>query len=74
MENLPGRLGPMGAIPETLAILRPEELFPLWYLVDSLERSVEMAVEDAVCWKHGIFGLMERWGLEANDLTTSDSR
>jgi hypothetical protein len=25
-------------------------------------------------WEGGIFGLMEQWGLEPEDLTTSDSR
>jgi hypothetical protein len=32
-----------------------------------------MSLEEAIRWKHGIFGLMERWRLEADDLTSSDS-
>jgi hypothetical protein len=35
----------------------------------------EMSPEEAMSWKHGIFGLMVRWGLEPEDLvTTSASR
>ena len=45
-----------------------DDLFPVWCLVDSLERAGEMAAEDAVSWKHGIFGLMMLWGLEPDDL------
>jgi hypothetical protein len=45
----------------------------VWCLVDSLEQTGEMAAEDAVRWKHGIFGLMERWGLEAEDLASGNS-
>jgi hypothetical protein len=49
--------------------------FPLCGCVDLTERTGEMAAEEAFRWKHGIFGLMERWGLEPDDLvTTSDSR
>jgi hypothetical protein len=39
-----------------------------WRLVDSLEQAGEMAAEDAVRWKHGIFRLMMLWGLEPDDL------
>jgi hypothetical protein len=38
-----------------------------------MEQSGAMAAEEATRWKHGIFGQMERWGLEPSDLaTTSD--
>ena len=40
-----------------------------------MERAGEIRAEEALPWKHGIFGLMELWGLEPEDLaTTSDSR
>ena len=63
-----GRFGPMREIPESLALLRPDDLFPVWCLVDSLEQAGEMAAEDAVRSKHGIYGLMMLWGLEPDDL------
>ena len=59
----------MREIPESLALLRPDDLFLVWCLVDSLEQAGEMAAEDAVRWKHGIYGLMELWGLERDDLS-----
>jgi len=52
----------MDGIPESLALLRPDDLFPVWCLVDSLEQAGEMPPCEALCWKHGIYGLMERWG------------
>ena len=58
----------MHEVPETLALLRPDDLFAVWCLVDSLEQAGEMAADDAVRWKHGIFGLMALWGLEPDDL------
>ena len=58
----------MREIPESLALLRPDDLFPVWRLVDSLEKSGEMAADHAVRWKRGVYGLMELWGLEPDDL------
>ncbi len=58
----------MHELPESLALLRPDDLFPVWRLVDSLELAGEMAAEDAVRWKHGIYGLMMLWELEPDDL------
>ena len=46
------------------------DLFPVWCLVDSLEQAGEMAADDAVRWKHGIYGLMMMWGLEPDDLVS----
>ena len=51
-----------------MALLQPDDLFPVWRLVDSLEQAGEMAVEYAARWKHGIYGLMMLWGLEPDDL------
>ena len=31
-----------------------------------MERKGEISPEESSSWKHGIFGLMELWGLEAN--------
>ncbi len=70
--SLCGRFGPMHEIPESLTLLRPDDLFTVWCLVDSLEQAGEMAADDAVRWKHGIYGLMMLWGLEPDDLV-SDS-
>ncbi len=50
-----------------MALLRPDDLFPVWCLVDSLEHAGEMAAEDAIRWKHGIYGLIMFWGLEPDD-------
>ena len=58
----------MHGIPETVTLLRPDDLFPVWCLVDSLEQAGEMAAEDAIRWNHGIYGLMMLWGLEPDDL------
>ena len=51
-----------------MALLRPDDLFMVWCLVDSLEQAGEMAGEDSVRWKHGTFGLMMLWGLEAENV------
>jgi hypothetical protein len=60
---------------QTLALLKQQDLYPAWRCVDVMERMGEMSPKEAVRWKHGIFGLMERWGLEPDDLvTTSASR
>ena len=49
--------------------------FSLWCLVDHLGQLGEMPLDQALRWKHGIFGLMVLWGLEAGELvTTADSR
>ena len=33
-----------------------------------MERMGEMPSHEVIRWKHGIFGLMERWGLEPSVL------
>ena len=64
----------MDGLTATLALLKREEFFPLWSCVDRMEQLGEMSADDAIRWNHGIFGLMELWGLEPDDLaTTSDS-
>ena len=37
------------------------------------ERLGEMSSAEAIRWKHGIFGMMEPWGLEPEDLLRSVS-
>ena len=64
----------MHEIPETLALLRPDDLFPVWCLVDSLEHAGRMPAEDAVRWKHWIYRLMMFWRLEPDDLVQAPTR
>ena len=60
----------MDSVRETLALLEPPDLYLLWRCVDLMERMGEMSADEAARWKHGIFGLMELWGLEPGDLVT----
>ena len=39
-----------------------------------MERMGEMSADEAMRWKHAIFRLMERWGLEPDDLLTSSTQ
>ena len=58
----------MEDIPETLALLEPDDLWPAWRFVDLLERAGEMDAGEAKRWRDGIFKLMLRWRLEPSDL------
>lgn len=49
--------------------LRPEDLFPIWCWVDGQERTGRIDAEEAARWKHGIFELMMRWGVEPDRLS-----
>ncbi len=64
------------ALRQQLIILqvRPEHLFPLWSCVDTMEQLGEMPPGDTLRWKHGIFGLMDLWGLEPDDPLTPTTR
>ena len=53
----------------TLSMMKPEDLYPSWRLIDVLEQHGKMPPEEARRWKEGIFGLMMLWGLEPDDLT-----
>ena len=55
-------------IPATLALLKPDDLWPAWRLIDAMEHSGHMPAEEAKQWKDGIYGLMQRWGVEPDDL------
>ena len=52
----------------TLALLNPDDLFPAWRYIDMMEQQGEINREEAQRWKEGIYGLMQLWGLEADDL------
>ena len=58
-------------IPATLAQLKPDDLWPAWRLIDAMEQSGHMPAEEAQQWKDGIFKLMQRWGLEPDELVKS---
>ena len=57
-----------GEISRTLSIMTPGDLWPSWRCVDLLERHGEMDSAEARRWKVGIYRLMQRWGLEPDDL------
>ena len=61
----------MDHIAESLRLIRPEELYPLWSCVDLMDQLGEMSPEEAILWKQGIFGLMVLWELEPEDLDTA---
>ena len=52
----------------TLALLKPDDLLPAWRMVVALEQAGEMDAGEAKRWKDGIFELMQRWGLEPDQL------
>ena len=58
----------MNQLPATLALLKPDDLLPAWRMVLALEQAGEMEAGEAQRWKVGIFGLMQRWGLEPDDV------
>jgi len=51
-----------------LNALSTEDLFPVWCWVDDLERAGRIDQLETRRWKHGIFGLIELWGVERVDL------
>ena len=55
-------------IAATLALLKPDDLWPAWRLIDAMEPHGHMPADEAQQWKDGIFGLMRRWGLEPDDV------
>ncbi len=48
----------MDYVTEALGMLRPEDLFAAWAIVDDLERAGKLPSGDAVRLKTGIFGLL----------------
>ena len=63
----------MDDITQALVLLTPDDLFPVWRFVDSMERRGEMGADEAVQWKDGVFVLMVMWGLEPDDLVRSST-
>jgi hypothetical protein len=43
--------------------------FPACKYIDMMEQQGEIEPEEARRWKEGIYGLMQLWGLGADDLT-----
>ena len=64
----------METLARTLAMLQPDELYPLWRYIDMMEQCGEADTDEAKRWKHGIFGLMLLWGLEPDDVLPPDVR
>jgi hypothetical protein len=46
------------------------DLYSAWRCVELMERMGEITTGEAVRWKQGIFGLMERWEREPGDVTS----
>jgi len=59
---------PQDTITHTLALLKPDDLFPAWQYIDLMEQQGEIDPEEARQWKEETYGLMQLWGLEADDL------
>ena len=54
----------METLARTLAMLQPDDIYPLWRYIDLMEQCGEADAHEAKRWKDGIFGLMELWELE----------
>ena len=51
-------------------MLRPDELWAAWCWGHLMERCGEMTPAEARRWKDGVYGLMQLWGLEPDDVLT----
>ena len=58
----------MSPIAEVLSDLTPDQLFPFWSWIDSMEREGAISGDETSRWKLGVFALMELWELEPGDL------
>ena len=58
---------PQDEITRTLSLVKPDDLYPSWRLIDLLEETGRMGPE-AKRWKEGIYGLVMRWGLKPDEL------
>ena len=61
----------MEGISRTLSMMKLEDLWPSWRLIDAMERRGKMSSTEAKRWKEGIFGLMKLWGLERDEVLAS---
>ena len=60
-------------IETTLAMLTPDDLWPCWRYIDTLEKAREITAEEAERWKTAIYDRMIRWELNADDLVEPGS-
>ena len=58
----------MDEFSRTLSMLKPQDLWPSWRLIDTMEQHGKVSAEEAKRWKEGIFGLMKLWGLELDEV------
>ena len=49
---------PQDTLTRTLALLKPDDLFPAWRYIDLMEPGGEIDPEEARRWKEGIYWLM----------------
>ena len=55
----------MNTISRTLALLKPDDLFPAWKWIDIMEQQGEIEAGEARLWKDGIYGLIN-FGLDSH--------
>ena len=55
-------------INKTLALMRPDDLWPSWRLIDAMQQAGTMSEAEAETWKAGIYQLLKRWNLEPGDI------
>ncbi len=58
----------MNTMSRTVALLKPDDLFPAWKWIDIMEECGEIEADEARGWKKGIYGLMVMWGLEPDEV------
>ncbi len=60
----------MDEVSRTLSMMKPDDLWPSWRLIDTMERHGKMPPDEAKRWKEGIFGLMKLCGLEPDQVVS----
>ena len=51
-------------IRDALSLLGPDDLFPVWRHINSLERAALVRTSEAERWENAIFSLMQAWRLD----------
>lgn len=51
-------------IRDALSLLGPDDLFPVWRHINSLERAALVRTSEAERWENAIFSLMLAWRLD----------